>query len=134
MKEIHKLLDASNLSKTPCRIEVLKTLLNSNAALSDSEIRQNLEDQYDRTTIYRTLKNFLNQDVIHSITLENGEVRYALTHQNQKKNTNHIHFYCNHCNSVYCISPRQFSFPELPQGFSPDSFDLLIHGQCNKCI
>ena len=133
MNDIYALLEQNNLSRTPCRVEILKTLKNAQSALSESEIREQLGYNYDRTTVYRTLRSFLSQDVIHSISLEGGEVRYALSEHKGTSHTHHVHFYCNHCSGVYCISHKEFNTPVLPEGFVPDNFDLLINGRCKKC-
>lgn len=135
MHDILALLEENNLSRTPCRVEILKTLLETGSALSEPEIRDRLGYNYDRTTVYRTLKSFLSQNVIHSISLEGGEVRYALTPQHDRPHpgSHHVHFYCNHCNGVFCISHKAFETPPLPQDFEPESFDLLVHGKCKNC-
>lgn len=134
MNDIYALLEENNLSRTPCRVEILKTLSQAGSALSESEIRDKLGYNYDRTTVYRTLRNFLNQNVIHSISLEGGEVRYAMTpHKDKPHGSHHVHFYCNQCSGVYCISHKPFDTPRLPAGFSPENFDLLVHGKCKNC-
>lgn len=135
MNDIYSLLEENNLSRTPCRVEVLKTLLQSGSALSESEIRDKLGYNYDRTTVYRTLRNFLSQNVIHSISLEGGEVRYALTpsHDKPHSSSHHVHFYCSNCTGVYCISHEVFETPGLPDGFDALSYDLLVHGKCKNC-
>ncbi len=134
MNDIYALLEENNLSRTPCRVEILKTLSRADSALSESEIRDQLAYSYDRTTVYRTLRSFLSQNVIHSISLEGGEVRYAMTPGKDKPhNSHHVHFYCNNCNVVFCISHKPFETPVLPKGFQPENFDLLVHGKCKNC-
>jgi Fur family transcriptional regulator, ferric uptake regulator len=134
MNEIFSLLEKNKLSRTPCRIEILSTLQQSGSALSEAEIREKIGDHYDRTTVYRTLRNFLKQDVIHSISLDGGEVRYALTPQkDMAHSSHHVHFFCTDCSGVFCISHQAFHTPELPAGFKAESFDLLIQGSCRKC-
>jgi len=134
MNEIFSLLEKNKLSRTPCRVEVLKTLKHSGSALSEAEIREKIGDHYDRTTVYRTLRSFLKEEVIHSISLDGGEVRYALTPQkDMAHSSHHVHFFCTSCSAVFCISHQAFVTPELPEGFKAESFDLLIQGRCVKC-
>ncbi|MFW5777722.1 MAG: Fur family transcriptional regulator [Bacteroidota bacterium] len=135
MNDVFALLENNKLSRTPCRIDILKTLFDAGSALSEAEIRERIDPGFDRTTVYRTLRNFLNQDVIHSIALDNGEVRYALTHSRNKnsKNKNHVHFYCTQCSNVYCLSHQNINLPDLPEGFQSINYDLLIHGKCKHC-
>lgn len=133
-QKAHTLLESKKMSRTPFRVEVLKALLEADSALSEAEIREKVSVSFDRTTLYRTLKIFLDQDVIHSITLEGGELRYALTqHREQSNSPYHTHFYCDICNGVYCLSRCEFTPPELPPGFRAKGFDLLVNGVCSKC-
>jgi Fur family ferric uptake transcriptional regulator len=133
-EEAQALLGEKNLSRTPCRIEILRSLLESGSALSESELRHKLSSSFDRTTIYRTLRSFLEQDVIHSISLEGGEVRYAITRTRESHTGNfHSHFYCDECNNVYCLSRPEFQPPDLPEGFVASGYDLIINGRCAKC-
>ncbi len=133
-EEILTLLGNKNLSRTPCRVEILKTLLGAGSALSEAEIRNQLSYNFDRTTIYRTLRSFLDQDVIHSISLEGGDVRYAITRSKERHAEQfHAHFYCDECSSVYCLSRPEFVPPVLPEGFAASSYDLLVNGRCKKC-
>jgi Fur family transcriptional regulator, ferric uptake regulator len=132
--QAYTLLGNKNLSRTPCRVGVLKTLLESGSALSETEIRNNLSYNFDRTTIYRTLRSFLEQGVIHSIALDGGEMRYAITLSREESQPNfHAHFFCDGCNNVYCLPRPAFNPPLLPDGFMASGFDLVINGRCNKC-
>ena len=59
MKEIYALLEGNRLSRTPCRIEILKALRQADSALSEPEIREKIGEHFDRTTVYRTLRSIL---------------------------------------------------------------------------
>lgn len=133
-EDVYALLGTKNLSRTPCRVDILRTLMESGSALSETEIRNKLSHSFDRTTIYRTLRSFLVQDVIHSISLEGGEVRYAISQPKQKSSgTFHVHFFCDGCNNVYCLPNPEFNPPVLPAGFSASGYDLIINGKCKVC-
>ncbi len=133
-EEVFALLGDKNLSRTPCRVEMLKILLESGSALPETEIRSKLPQHFDRTTVYRTLRSFLEQDVIHSIPLEGGDVRYAVTRNKERKSSQfHAHFYCESCSSVYCLSRARFEPPEMPEGFVAAGYDVLVNGKCRKC-
>ncbi|MEN9961015.1 MAG: hypothetical protein RL045_1268, partial [Bacteroidota bacterium] len=45
-----------DLRSTPCRLDVLSSFQSVDFALSQGDIEQKLSSQYDRVTIYRTLK------------------------------------------------------------------------------
>ena len=53
-----------DLRSTPCRVDVLATFQAVDFALSQGDIEQKLSDQYDRVTVYRTLKTFLTQGLL----------------------------------------------------------------------
>jgi Fur family transcriptional regulator, ferric uptake regulator len=134
MTKVNELLDSKNLSRTPCRVEILQVLIDSSSALSEPEIREHLAYNYDRTTVYRTLRSFLSQNVIHSISVEGKEVRYAINPEDAPGHSHyHVHFSCNHCKGVFCISHEAFSIPSIPTQYLPLSYDLLIQGLCKNC-
>ena len=133
-EEVSVLLGQKKLSITPCRVEVLRVMLETGSALSEQEIRSQLKGNFDRTTVYRTLRSFLDQEVIHSIALEGGLVRYAITHSKDKHaELFHSHFYCEYCSKVYCLVKPEFDPPVLPEGFKANGYDLLINGTCKNC-
>jgi Fur family transcriptional regulator, ferric uptake regulator len=134
MKEIASMLVKKNLAKTPCRVEILRTLISSDTAMSEQELRQKMTHDYDRTTVYRTLRNFLSLGIIHSVAIEGNDVRYAIT-KSSECNTDdiHIHFHCNRCTGVYCLHADLFTKPVLPEKFSAKNYDLIINGVCEKC-
>ena len=134
MKDVVTLLGKNNLAKTPCRVEILRMLSEAGSAVSEQEIRQQLRHAYDRTTIYRTLRNFLAQGMIHSVSIEGQDIRYALSKKEGCHNGNvHMHFHCGRCARVYCLKEATFSKPELPLHFTANDYDLVINGVCGTC-
>ena len=134
MKEIATLLVKKNLARTPCRVEILRTLISSDTALSEQELRQKMMHDYDRTTVYRTLRNFLALGIIHSVAIEGNDVRYAITRKSECYSEDvHVHFHCNKCTGVFCLEADIFTKPVLPEKFSAKNFDLIIDGVCDKC-
>jgi Fur family transcriptional regulator, ferric uptake regulator len=134
MQEVASLLVKKNLAKTPCRIDILRVLINSDSALSEQEIRQKMTSGYDRTTVYRTIRNFLSLGIIHGVALEGHDVRYAITRSSACKQENvHVHFHCNCCEGLYCLHAGQFQRPEVPERFIAENYDLVINGVCRKC-
>src|SRR5690554_3310720 len=68
------ILRDKNLRVTPFRKEVLEIFLENEHAISIQDIEEALVE-FDRITLYRTIKSFTNKGVIHEIecreTLEN---------------------------------------------------------------
>ncbi len=122
------------MAKTPCRVDVLRILSSEGSALSEVEIRQRLSFEYDRATLFRTLRSFVQAGIIHSITVEGKDVRYALSvGEETRMRQFHAHFYCRNCHKVYCLCDISFREPVLPLGFKIDNYDLIINGECNNC-
>lgn len=134
MTDIITLLGSKNLAKTPCRIEILRTLINSDSAMSEQELRQKMTNDYDRTTVYRTLRSFLSEGIIHSVALEGNDVRYAITKISECHAKDvHVHFHCDQCTGVFCLHAGIFAKPTLPEKFIAKNYDLIINGICEKC-
>ena len=127
-----------DLRSTPCRLDVLSTFQAVDFALSQGDIEQKLSDQYDRVTVYRTLKTFLTQGLLHKVLDDNGGVKYALckelchqgdhTHQHD-----HVHFKCNQCGQTTCLETVHIPSIQLPAGFTKQESNLLIQGTCSMC-
>lgn len=133
MKEPRTLLNAHQMAKTPCRVEMLQTLLASESALTESEIRQQIAFDYDRATIFRNLRAFLKEGLIHAVALEGGEVRYQISEATNSGHV-HAHFHCKACSGVYCIAEVGLRSIQLPTGFIAADYDLVIKGYCKACL
>jgi Fur family ferric uptake transcriptional regulator len=126
------------LRSTPCRIDVLLAFQALDFALTQGDIEQKLSDQYDRVTVYRTLKTFLTQGLLHKVLDDNGGVKYALCkelcHQGDHKHQHdHVHFKCNQCGQTTCLETVHIPSIQLPAGFKKQESNLLIQGVCSMC-
>ncbi|GGF27849.1 Fur family transcriptional regulator [Echinicola rosea] len=131
-----KILKSHQLRVTSCRRDVLDTFLNKNIALSHSDLEEKLKENFDRVTIYRTLKTFLDSDLIHKVLDDTGVTKYALCHHDAGEDHHdheHVHFKCDVCGQTQCIA--EIALPEIhmPQGFVVKEKSLLVQGTCNKC-
>lgn len=127
-----------DLRPTPCRLDVLSTFQGFDYALSQGDIEQKLSDKYDRVTIYRTLKTFLTQGLLHKVLDDSGGVKYALCkelcHQGDHQHQHdHVHFKCNQCGQTTCLETVHIPSIVLPAGFSKQESNLLIQGTCSMC-
>lgn len=134
MNTADELLHAHHLNKTPCRTDVLKALTSSAVALSEKELKAKLSFNHDRSTLFRTIRKFLETGIIHSVTLEGHDVRYAINHKAEiVKKHYHAHFHCGRCNSVLCLDDVSVQQPNIPEGFQAEDFNLVINGKCPDC-
>lgn len=134
MKSLEEILEFRKVQPTAMRLLVLKTLLETDYALSLSEL-ENHFDQADKTTLYRTLKTFEKNKLVHSIDDGSGSMKYALCDLNCEclPEQAHVHFHCNKCEQTFCM--KEYSLPKisLPKKFIAEEINWVIKGLCEKC-
>jgi Fur family transcriptional regulator, ferric uptake regulator len=133
---IRTLLDDHDLRKTNCREDVLGLFLEKNHALAHSDIEQTLSDQFDRVTIYRTLKSFTDKGLIHKVLDDEGVTKYALckTHcSSHEHHDEHVHFKCIRCGLTNCLDDVTIPKLKLPSGYKALETNLLVQGICIAC-
>jgi Fur family transcriptional regulator, ferric uptake regulator len=133
MNQINQLLHIHHLNRTPCRIDILKALIASQVALSEKELKAKLSFDHDRSTLYRTIRTFLEAGVIHSVIIDGQDVRYAISTDYTSPKHYHPHFHCGQCDSVVCLNDLQLQQPRVPEGFQAEDFNLVINGKCPDC-
>lgn len=123
---------------TKFRKAVYEVFANNESAISVNYIECELED-FDRITLYRTLKIFKENGLIHEITFPNREKMLALCkddcenindlHQHKHE---HIHFRCNQCKEISCVTIADF--PQLNlEGYQIDKIEIQAVGVCKEC-
>ncbi|WP_113926033.1 Fur family transcriptional regulator [Cognataquiflexum aquatile] len=132
-----QLLQEHSLRITNCRQEVLKTFLERQVALSHSDLEEVLKKDFDRVTIYRTLKTFLDNDLVHKVLDDSGATKYALcshSHAGEHRHDHeHVHFKCEKCGRTICIEEVSLPKISLPEGYIKKEVSLLVQGVCDKC-
>jgi Fur family transcriptional regulator, ferric uptake regulator len=133
--QVEQKLVGKNINPTAMRILVLELLLQQNSAISLTDIEKSLETA-DRSTIYRTLKTFGQNGLIHIVEDGTGTPKYALcveecsTHEHHDT---HVHFYCNSCKETFCLPDHKIPNISLPSGFTSAEMNLIVKGTCEKC-
>lgn len=133
--QVEQKLVAKKITPTAIRILVLEVLLQQNSAISLTAIEKSLETA-DRTSIYRTLKTFEQNGLIHIIEDGTGTPKYALcmdecdTHEHHDM---HVHFYCSTCKETFCLPNHKIPHILLPSGFTSAEMNLVVKGTCQKC-
>jgi len=133
--EIEQRLIQKNINPTTMRLLVLEFLQEQNHALSLSDMEQGLAPA-DRTTIYRTLKTFEEQGLIHSIDDGTGAPKYALCLADCDAGGHHdlhLHFYCTICQETYCLPTTKIPKINLPENYQAQEVQLVVKGICGKC-
>ncbi|MDX1651213.1 MAG: transcriptional repressor [Brumimicrobium sp.] len=134
MKE--EILKRKNLRITPFRKEVLQLFLKYDHAISTQDIEEQLGD-FDRITLYRTLKSFIQNGVIHEIVMPGDIKKMALCdsvcdHDEGLHEHNHIHFQCKQCEEIFCVEVEHLPTISLPD-FRVDELEIQARGICPKC-
>ncbi|MEY4986990.1 MAG: hypothetical protein RL567_769 [Bacteroidota bacterium] len=131
-------LDQFGLRSTGSRQAVLAAFQKAGYALSQGDIELALSNEFDRVTIYRTLKSFLASGLLHKVLDDQGSIKYALCHDmcHQESHTHqhdHVHFKCTQCGQTTCLETVHIPQIILPEHFVKQESNLLIQGICKVC-
>lgn len=132
--ESEEQLRKRNIRPTSMRNLVLRILSEQKSAISRSDL-EFLFEKADKVTLYRTLKTFEENKLIHSIEDGSGSVKYALCKETCLCHTEdlHVHFLCSKCNQTYCLTDIPVPAVNLPVNFSLESVNMVIKGECSNC-
>lgn len=135
MNSSFRILKDFKLRSTPSRAAILDAFLTHNYALSHGDLEKEVPDSFDRVTVYRTLKTFLDKGLIHKVLDGEGGMKYALCSEactTANHHHDHVHFKCIQCGQTNCL---QVEIPEikLPKGYQAGEINLLIQGVCGTC-
>jgi Fur family ferric uptake transcriptional regulator len=80
-------------------------------------------------TVYRNLKQLVDDGALLPVMLPGENPRYELAHQDH-----HHHFQCRQCQRVFDVHACPGDFGHLaPAGFSVDGHELTLYGRCSDC-
>ncbi len=79
-----------------------------------------------KTTIYNTLKLFVDKKLVNVINIEDNETRY------DADTTFHGHFKCKKCNKIYDIRLEKPMIIDF-ENYSVDEYHFYIKGVCSEC-
>ena len=135
METIEQVLESKNIRVTAMRLLIYKFLAENQVAVTLSDVEGAFE-KADRTTLYRTVKTFVEKDIVHQIDDGTGIVKYALCEQDcscEIETDLHLHFHCNNCNETICLTEHKIPKIKVPDGFVSENVNLVVKGICDKC-
>ena len=135
METIEQVLESKDIRVTAMRLLIFKFLAGKQVAVTLSDI-ENAFEKADRTTLYRTVKTFVEKDIVHQIDDGTGTIKYALCEQDcscEIETDLHLHFHCNNCNETICLTEHKIPKIKVPNGFVSENVNLVVKGICNKC-
>jgi len=137
MRKSHEeILKDFRLRSTTSRSAILDLFIHNDHALSYSDIEKEVAAAFDRVTVYRTLKTFLDKGLVHKVLDDGGSLKYALCNHHcssAEHHHDHVHFKCTKCGQTNCLDEVEVPSIKLPKGFQANEINLLIQGLCNKC-
>jgi len=135
-KTDEQILKDFQLRTTSSRTDILRLFLRQGYALSYTDIEREVAAEYDRVTVYRTLKTFLDKGLVHKVLDNEGGLKYALCKEHCSSAAHHhehVHFKCTRCGHTECLEDMQIPGVQLPGGYQVSELNLLIQGICPKC-
>jgi len=135
MKEIEKLLAEKTVRPTAMRMLIYKYMAEKEIAVALTDI-ENAFAKSDRTTLYRTLKTFEENGIVHQIDDGTNISKYALCEPGcncELEQDLHLHFHCVNCDETVCLTEHKIPHINLPEGYIPEDANLIIKGICEKC-
>ena len=134
MKKIEQKLKDKTIKPTAMRLLVLQYFTEQNKAVSLKDLENEL-DYADKSTLFRTLKTFVENKIIHSIEDGSGLTKYALCLEtcNCEIQDLHYHFHCEKCENTFCLTTLNIPTIELPANFKMNQANMVIKGICANC-
>ena len=134
MKSLENKLYHRNIKPTAMRLLILQFLMKQEKAISLNSI-ENAFEKADKSTIYRTLKTFEKNKLVHTIDDGTKKLKYALCLESCRCNTSdlHYHFHCNQCHSTFCLTNQHIPDIQLPTNFTMQQANMVIKGMCAEC-
>ena len=135
MTEIEKRLNDHNVRPTAMRILIYKYLAQQEIAKALLDV-ENAFAKAERSTIFRTLKTFEENGIVHQIDDGSGITKYALCEQGcncEIEQDLHLHFRCSNCNETICLTEHKIPHINLPDGYVAEDVNLVVTGICEKC-
>lgn len=134
--QVVELLQKNKLRVTPSRVDILSAILSADQALSYQQISTATANKYDKVTLYRSFKTFVEKKLIHEVKSENGQTKYngcfpSCSHDHHPDS--HVHFICNSCEKIVCLYDIHVPEVSIDQKFQVSEVVLNIKGTCEEC-
>ncbi|MCF7792473.1 MAG: transcriptional repressor [Candidatus Cloacimonetes bacterium] len=132
MKSIIQVLKEHDIAPSMQRVKILEYLQNYKTHPTADMIYKALVKDIptlSKTTVYNTLKTFIDKGILVALTLFENEVRYEY-------NTNpHIHFKCIKCKKIYDLDKAFDGYNDnVIDGHKVIEHHVNLKGVCRKCL
>lgn len=109
--------------------QAILELLQEHHFLTATQLVSKLHEQgiaANKTSVYRNLESFLEDNVICQQSFETSALVYEL------QGDHHDHVHCRSCGKVEEI-PCHFQLPQTVGGYTIEHHHLTLYGLCQKC-
>ena len=133
-ERVVKKLESRDIKPTPNRLLVLEAVMSSSAPVSLADLEAIL-GTVDKSSIFRTLTQFLSHHLIHGVDDGTGSFKYAVCSPDCSCEVEdlHTHFHCEGCNRTFCMKNIPTPVVQLPEGFTLNSINYVLKGLCPEC-
>ena len=132
LESIVRRLEEQRHRITPPRLAVVRAVLDRSGHFSVDDIL-NQVPEVGRATVFRTTKLLSEMGILCRILLEDGSLRYRLSHRQD----HHHHLVCVSCASVQeldaCIDPEVLDDLARSTGYRIEGHWLEFYGRCDTC-
>lgn len=93
------------------------------------------ETSVNLVTVYRSLQQFHERELVQEFLGKDGVVQYEYLHQGSRA---HPHFQCEKCNKVMCLGELGFDdalhFSNMAKQHKVKSINITLNGVCEACL
>ena len=126
-----ELIKNKGLSVTQKRIALLKGLDVANKPITIEELRAQMTDNMDVSTMYRSLKKLVDAGIVYQTDFRDGVSYFELQGDNH-----HHHVVCTECKSRKSIDlcvRQNFDAVEKTTGYTVTNHIFELFGLCENC-
>lgn len=120
--------------KTKSVHTLLEVMKQAGEALSVVDLVNRLDQEMNKTTVYRILDRLEDEGLLHSFQGKDGLKWYAQCQgcSTEHHTDMHPHFQCVQCGKTTCL-PLDVTIPKVPN-VKIESASLLLTGLCEECL
>lgn len=130
-------LTENGLNRTKGKIKILQEISRSTRPISVSEIHTKMKGSCDVSTIFRTITQLKEKNLIQEVNLDEGFFRYEyIQHHDHHHAHHHHHVRCRKCGDIQNIEKCDLGVFEkaiAKLGFKDMEHRLEFSGICSKC-
>jgi Fur family ferric uptake transcriptional regulator len=134
--EAREILAENGINKTKGKVRILCAISRANRPLSVPEIHGLLRESCDVSTVFRTVTQFKEKNLIREVNLDEGFVRYELAHASPVSAHHHHHVRCRRCGDIRNIEDCDLAVFERAiarLGYTAMEHRLEFTGLCASC-